>query len=167
MNSQVSQVSEKQIGGGKGMCSDGDAATQEVLQQSNVIKYGGDEQRDFDEYGGKFFKFPFYRRHQITAIQFEIGTIRRQTRILRKIEKQIKSLSELNKPRETIEPSIIAPPAPPPSRSDDFQTDGQEDKEQSKPSQNQTTQNQTQIMPDTRNVTACANAIGENAKTKN
>ena len=159
-NSQVSQISEKQIGG-KGMSSDGDAATQEVYR-SNQMSSNTAAMNSATATNSAANASIAPMTAAPTAANSNAAVNKRESN--QPLKEEARDDKTLSKPGRANEPTDSvaagAPPAPPPATapvSNDFTLDGQEERPAATPSsgsaaQNQATQNQTQITPDTRNV---------------
>ena len=158
-NSQVSQISERQIGGGKGMSSDGDAATREIYgnrMSSNTAASNTSAKSSDMTANSANSATP---SAPLMPANSNAMAVRREADRTPKPETETdKLMSKASKPSElTGSVSAGAPPPPPNSASNNFSLDGADEKQpanlsQSSGTQNQTAQNQTQIMPDTRSV---------------
>ena len=154
-NSQVSQISEKQIGGSKGMSSDGDAATQEIYgnrMSSNTAAASNRSSKSSDMTANSANSAT--PSAPLMQANSNAMAVRREADRTTKQEPEADKL--MSKPSE-LTGSVSAGAPPPNSASNDFSLDGADEKQpsnlsQSSGTQNQTAQNQTQITPDTRNV---------------
>ena len=158
-NSQVSQITEKQIGGGKGMSSDGETATQEVFGGNQMSSNTAAMNSSMSNRAMNSADLPVPSAPVIIANSKATANLRRETnQIPGDFLRQDKSIGESAKPNET--PAAFSAGAPSPSKTSDNKIENNDlltDAEQpilsqKQSEQNQTAQNQTQIMPDSRNV---------------
>jgi hypothetical protein len=157
-NSQISQVSEKQSGG-KGMSSDGETATQEVFSSNQMSSNtAATMSNSASNMAMNSANLPMPSAPVMTANSNATANLRRESnQISKNALKDDKSSDELAKPNST--PTTFSAGAPPskPNESN-VEVDGvvteteQPILSQNQSVQNQTTLNQTQIMPDSRNV---------------
>ena len=157
-NSQVSQITEKQIGG-KGMSSDGETAKQEVFSSNQMLSNTAAATSNMaSNTAMNSANLPMPSAPTMLANSNAATAVRRESNeTFKDAPKEDKSTGEPAKPRETLAP--ISAGAPPPKTSDnknendDVVTDAEQPVlSQNESAQNQTAQNQTQIMPDSRNV---------------
>ena len=158
-NSQVSQITEKQIGG-KGMSSDGAAVTQEVdsnRMSSNTAAISNSSSKS----SGMTANSANSATPSAPLMKADSNAMAVRREANRTPTQEPETDKLMSKPGKQNEKagsvSADALPPPPNSASNNFGLDGADEKQQSNLSQNsgtqnQTAQNQTQIMPDTRNV---------------
>ena len=150
-NSQVSQISEKQTGG-KGMSSDGDAATQEIYSNSmssNTAAAASNLSAVNMMANAANSAMP---AAPTAATSSNAAMMRREPEQVLKERLKDDSVGKPNRSADSEMPVAAAPPPPPTTSENNFELDGRADKQSPNLSQNSGTLNQTQIMPDSRNV---------------
>ncbi len=155
-NTAVSQTSEKQMGGGQGTSSNGDAPMQETASRamSNAAMNGtaatNTEAKSTVSPNAAAANLP----NSVIAANSNAAIPREASRTASEPERLAKPLGVLNQSNETATADSAASGAPPapPKAENKFQIDGQEQDAEAAPAQSQNVQNQTQITPDTRNA---------------
>ncbi len=154
-SAEVSQVSERQPNG-KGMNSDGDTSLTEsyssnMMSNANMMVSNSASMNSSSAAAN--FSNPAMPLAPTAAMNSN-AVMKMREDSDKNLRPESKSLSP---PKETADlakaqDSIAAGAPPPPAKENDFQTDSVAQRQQPNQTQNSVAQNQTQIMPDSRNV---------------
>ena len=159
-NAEVSQITEKQISSGKGMSSDGETTTQEVFRNNSMSSNAAAMNNSISSNSAmnSSANLPKPAATMMQANSNLPASTRRDesNRLIKESPTDDKTLSKPAKVNPTTDAAGAAAP-PPASKMEELPVNGrntepQADTSQGSAMQNQTTQNQSQIMPDTRNV---------------
>ncbi len=154
-SAEVTQMSERQPNG-KGMSSDGDASLTESYSNSavssNMMMSNAASMNSTSNTAAANFSNPAMPSATVTTMNSNAAMPRENSDKSLRTEK--KSLSPPAKPVDLTEAQdSVATGAPPPSaKENDYQSDGEAQRQQPNQTQNSIAQNQTNITPDSRNV---------------
>jgi hypothetical protein len=176
-NAEVSQISERQANG-KGMNSDGEAAAVEsyssntassntMMSKANTMMSNAASMNAHSNMSANFSNPAMPSAPTTTAVNSNGATRMREDsdKILRA---ESKSLAPQEKPADLArtQDSIAAGAPLVPAKENDYQNDGEAQRQQPSQAQNSIAQNQTQIMPDSRNVQRAPTALSANERSK-
>ena len=171
-SAEVSQISERQPSG-KGMSSDGDAAPPAESYSSNTMTSNANmmmsnsASMNSSSIASANFSNPSMPSAPTTAMNSNSAMSRREDSD-KNLRAEAKSLAPQEKPTDLDKTQdLTAAGAPPsPAKENDFQSDAETQRQQSRQTQNSIVQNQTQIMPDSRNAPRAPTALSTNERSK-
>lgn len=155
-SAEVSQVSEKQPSG-KGMNSDGDTAPTEsyssnMMSNANMMMSNSASINSSSSTAANFSNPAMPSAP--TAVMNSNAAMQMREDSDKNLRVEAKSLAPPKEPADSaaLQDSIAAGAPPPPAKENDSRFDGEPQRQQPNQAQNSIAQNQTQIMPDSRNV---------------
>ena len=171
-SAEVSQVSERQPSG-KGMSSDGDTAPPAESYSSNTMTSNANmmmsNSASMNSSPSRAANFSNPAMPSVpTAAMNSNAAMRMREDAHKNLRAGAKSLAPPIESTDSAAPqdSIAAGAPPRPAKENDYQFDAEAQRQQPTQTQNSIAQNQTQIMPDSRNVQRAPTALSANERSK-